>query len=134
MNKLISPVAGIQIEAITFDGAAGPSLPTAEDGATGGGINMIAFAFSVTGSAQAVSQVIQNIEHSIRQIDITLLTINVIDSDPVSGEAITLGLTATAQAYYTTPVSIALGSEEVKSGGDDKASTGSKVTTEETTK
>jgi hypothetical protein len=90
-------------EAAATDTAAGT-----EAAATTQNLHEIGFRFEITGSAEGVFKALQNLERSIRQIDITTMeiTYNAVG---------TLTLTATARGYYMLTPSIELGTKEVRS-------------------
>jgi hypothetical protein len=119
MVKLLK-VEGTDIESFRLDSTSTASVEeevTEETAETAEGaestvmvqnLHEIGFKFEVSGDADSILKVIQNLERSIRQIDITVMEITY-------NAAGTLTLTASARAYYVSAPSIELGEKEVKS-------------------
>ncbi|MDR0591310.1 MAG: hypothetical protein LBG75_01995 [Candidatus Nomurabacteria bacterium] len=112
MNVLLDPV-------ITVDSFSFASIGASEGEATAGKLQSIEFSFTAQGTPEEVSKAIQNLEHSIRQVDITQMSVSFSKSE--LGGSI-LELRATARAYYTSSVSIKLGEKEISSGDGAKSS------------
>ncbi len=100
-QRLLTGVNGIGIETMQVDPVAGVESVTSgdtvdaaptSDGAEAASAYAITFRFTVNGNADSLKQVLQNLERSIRLIDITSLGIE-------SGEN-TQQLTVTGRAYY----------------------------------
>ncbi|MDR1032465.1 MAG: hypothetical protein LBL84_00445 [Candidatus Nomurabacteria bacterium] len=124
MVKLLTVDTGIMIDSFTLgststDAASGQAEATAtestegateasDDAATASKLNAINFQFEITGNPDGVSKALQNLERSIRQIDIATMeiTYNAVG---------TLTLIISARGYYISPPSIDLGEKEVKS-------------------
>lgn len=79
-NKLLTGINGLTIESLQVDPVQGVEI-LAEDAsvedasASGDGANQITFQFSLSGSPEALKQVLTNLERSIRAIDILTLRI-----------------------------------------------------------
>jgi hypothetical protein len=71
-------------------------------------LHEIGFKFEISGEPAEVFKAIQNLERSIRQIDVTVMEITY-------NAAGTLNMTASARGYYISPPSIELGKKEIKS-------------------
>jgi hypothetical protein len=73
-NKLLSGVPGLTVLSLQVDPVVGVELLSEESGvdqsATEGGGNVITFQFSVTGSQDALKQVLNNLERSIRTMQV----------------------------------------------------------------
>lgn len=96
-NKLLAGIQGLTLESIQVDPVVGVetltgdpnSLSAASDGTTPTD-NSITFQFVVSGSDAALKQVLQNLERSIRTIQVTSLKIEIESSGPkmtVQGKA-----------------------------------------------
>lgn len=92
-NKLLVGVPGIELTSLQVDPVAGvESLGNGESVAESTSQGTIAFRFSVTGSDIALKQILQNLEKSIRTIDVT--------SIQIESQGAVQTLSVEAQAYY----------------------------------
>jgi hypothetical protein len=111
-NKLLTGIPGLtSLESLQVDPIIGiESLsadPTTVDASTiTGGGNVITFNFSVKGSQDALKKVLQNLERSIRQIDITSIQIETQQNVQI--------MTVQAKAYYEPAKTIELQNKAVK--------------------
>lgn len=94
-SKLLTGVSGLTVDSLQIDPVVGvESLENGriESGAGGVTENIISFRFTVTGSQNALRKVLQNLERSIRQIDLSSMRIE------SQGKKQTL--TVQGKAYY----------------------------------
>lgn len=102
-NKLLAGIPGLTITSLQVDPIVGVESLTGDPGAAGAavaGANEITLRFAVKGSQDAIKQVLQNLERSIRLIDITSLKIETQQDGQV--------LTVQARAYYEPAITIEL--------------------------
>lgn len=86
-NKLLAGIPGLSIESLQVDPVIGvesltDDSSTAPTDTTGGSDNSITFQFVVHGSDAALKQVLQNLERSIRTIQVTSLKIEIETTGP----------------------------------------------------
>lgn len=97
-NKLLAGIPGLTIESLQIDPVQGIESfaddVASEDASESGDVvaNQITFQFSVSGSQDALKQVLSNLERSIRAIDITSLRIESQGSNQL--------MTVQARAFY----------------------------------
>ncbi|MES2631114.1 MAG: hypothetical protein V4611_04090 [Patescibacteria group bacterium] len=110
-NKLLAGIPGLTIESLRVDSIVGiesltggsSSSSDTEETETN---NVITFSFTVKGSQESIKTVLQNLERSIRLIDITTLSIETQQNAQ--------SMTVQAKAYYEPAKSIELQKKEVK--------------------
>lgn len=110
-NKLLAGIPGlISIESLQVDPIVGveslTSDTTTEDVTETQAENEITFRFTVKGSQDAIKTVLQNLERSIRLIDITSLNVETQDDGQL--------MIVQAKAYYEPAKTIELQKKEVK--------------------
>lgn len=109
-NKLLAGVSGLSsIQALQVDPIVGlESLSNANvvDASSSGAQNTITFTFIVKGTQEAIKTVLQNMERSIRQIDVNSIQIETQQDGQV--------MTVKAQSYYEPAKSIELKDKVVK--------------------
>jgi len=112
-NKLLAGVPGLTIESLQVDPVVGTELLADQDATTEDAslvadtANQITFQFSVTGSQEALKQVLTNLERSIRAIDILSLRIE--------SQGTTQLMTVQARAFYEPAKTIQLQDKVIKS-------------------
>jgi cell division protein FtsB len=110
-NKLLAGINGLTIQSLQVDPVVGVEQ-LATDGtaqsttSSSGGDNQITFRFSVSGPQAALQTVLQNLERSIRAIDVTNVRIESQGSNEV--------LTVEARAFYEPAVVVQLTDKLVK--------------------
>jgi hypothetical protein len=114
-NKLLTGIPGANIESLQVDPVVGvetltsstaaPTPATATTEATSSTSSPITFRFVINGSDTALKQVLQNLERSIRTIQVTSLKIEIQSSGPV--------MTVEARAFYEPAKTIELKKVEV---------------------
>lgn len=110
-TKLLAGIEGLRIESLQVDPVLGVESLTdessSEDASTGAdSSNQITFQFSVSGSQDALKQVLTNLERSIRAIDIMTLRIE--------SQGATQLMTVQARAFYEPAKTIQLENKVVK--------------------
>jgi hypothetical protein len=109
-NKLLTGIDGLTIESLQVDPVQGVEQlsedATEEDASAGDGANQITFQFSVSGSPDALKQVLTNLERSIRAIDILSLRIET--------QANTQVMSVQARAFYEPARTVELRDKVVK--------------------
>ncbi len=104
-NKLLNVVDGISIESLQVDPVVGVETLTGDaegaqpegDGSTQ---NQITFQFVVRGSQEAFKQVLQNLERSIRTVEVTSVRVEIQATGPE--------MTVTGRVFYEPAVTIEL--------------------------
>jgi hypothetical protein len=110
-NKLLAGVPGLtSLDTLQVDPIVGLETlstdPNTVDASSTGAGNEITFNFTVTGSQDAIKKVLQNLERSIRLIDITSIRIETQQNGQV--------MTVQAKAYYEPAKTIELKDKVVK--------------------
>lgn len=106
-NKLLAGIPGLTLESLQVDPVVGVETLTSESPSSSAtSDNAITFQFVVTGNETALRQVLQNLERSIRTIQVTSLKIEMQSKGPV--------MTVQAQAYYEPAKTIELEDKVVK--------------------
>lgn len=105
-SRLLAGVEGLRVESMQVDPVAGieslNELTVVDASTTGteGVVNQITFQFSVVGPQEALRKVLENLERSIRQIDVQGLRIE--------SQGATQIMTVTGRAYFEPAKSIEL--------------------------
>lgn len=109
-NKLLAGIPGLVIESLQVDPVVGIETLTSDntvDASTDDAIaNQITFQFTVSGSQDALKQVLTNLERSIRAIDVTSLQIESQGTSQV--------MTVRARAFYEPAKSVELKEKVIK--------------------
>jgi hypothetical protein len=110
-NKLLAGISGLTLESLQVDPVVGVESLTdtaseQDASATDSGANQITFQFAVSGSQDALKQVLTNLERSIRAIDILSLRIE--------SQGSTQLMSIQARAFYEPAKTIELTDKVVK--------------------
>ncbi len=109
-NKLLTGVQGLDLVSLQVDPVVGLETLTSEDSGAvveegAETANIITFRFVVNGEYAALKQVLQNLERSIRTVQVTAVKIETQSTGPV--------MTVDAQAFYEPETTIQLRKEPV---------------------
>lgn len=109
-NKLLTGVQGLDLVSLQVDPVIGVETLTSEDSGAvadeeGENSNVITFRFVVSGNYAALKQVLQNLERSIRTVQVTGVKIETQSTGPM--------MTVDAQAFYEPETTIQLVKEPV---------------------
>jgi len=108
-TKLLNGIDGLSIQSLQVDPVVGIELlqtGAVQDASATGVANQITFQFSVTGSQEAMQQVLSNLERSIRTIEITQLRI-----ETQGGQQY---MTVQARAFYEPAKTVQLYDKVIK--------------------
>lgn len=108
-NVLLAGIEGLTIESLQVDPVVGIETLTdgsVVDAADSGVANAITFQFTVSGSQDALKQVLTNLERSIRTIEVTSLRIETQQDGPI--------MTVQARAFYEPARVVELGERTIK--------------------